>query len=79
MKKTKNKLNLTIILAAIIIGIFIFLGFYISKLSISGKVIELTESSFTGNKFVTKIIDGDAVIIEGESVRLLGIDADEKG
>lgn len=79
MKKAKNKLNLTIILAAIIIGIFIFLGFYISKHSISEKVIEPIESPFTGNKFVTKIIDGDTVIIEGESVRLLGIDSDERG
>lgn len=29
--------------------------------------------------FVTKIIDGDTVVINGENVRLLGIDADEKG
>lgn len=33
-----------------------------------------------GEKMVTKIIDGDTVIIEGgSSVRLLGIDTDEKG
>lgn len=29
--------------------------------------------------FVTKVIDGDTIVIEGDSVRLLGIDADEKG
>ena len=34
---------------------------------------------FVGNKTVTKVIDGDTVIAEGESIRLLGIDADEKG
>lgn len=30
-------------------------------------------------KFVTKVIDGDTVIAAGESIRLLGIDADERG
>ena len=34
---------------------------------------------FTGLKMVTKVIDGDTVLIEGEKVRLLGIDADERG
>ena len=29
--------------------------------------------------FVSKIIDGDTIIADGKSVRLLGIDADEKG
>lgn len=29
--------------------------------------------------FVGKVIDGDTVVVDGESVRLLGIDADEKG
>jgi micrococcal nuclease len=28
---------------------------------------------------VSKVIDGDTVIVNGESVRLLGIDSDEKG
>lgn len=36
-------------------------------------------SNFSGLKTVTRIIDGDTVVIEGESVRLLGIDADERG
>lgn len=30
-------------------------------------------------KMVTKVIDGDTVIADGESVRLLGIDTDERG
>lgn len=29
--------------------------------------------------FVTKIIDGDTIVADGEHVRLLGIDADERG
>ncbi len=29
--------------------------------------------------YVTKVIDGDTVVVNGESVRLLGIDAREKG
>ncbi|HRZ85813.1 MAG TPA: thermonuclease family protein [Candidatus Paceibacterota bacterium] len=38
------------------------------------------DETVTEEKIVTKIIDGDTVIIEGgESVRLLGIDCDEKG
>jgi len=34
---------------------------------------------FPDKGFVGKVIDGDTVIIDGESVRLLGIDTDEKG
>lgn len=38
------------------------------------------EQSTTEETIVTKIIDGDTVIIEGgENVRILGIDCDEKG
>lgn len=29
--------------------------------------------------FVTKVIDGDTIVVDGESIRLLGIDANEKG
>ena len=37
-------------------------------------------NSKTEQKIVTKIIDGDTVIVEGgETVRLLGMDCDEKG
>lgn len=37
------------------------------------------ESSLPGNLIVTKVIDGDTVIVQGgSSVRLLGIDSDEK-
>jgi hypothetical protein len=37
------------------------------------------EKKVEQNKVVTKIIDGDTIIVEGETIRLLGIDADEKG
>ncbi len=78
--KQQDKIIIAIILAAFIIGGFVLLAILISRPSpIDGKVIEPIEDSFTGNKFVTKIIDGDTVIIEGASVRLLGMDADERG
>lgn len=47
--------------------------------SYTGQVIDSQPSNFSGLKMVTRIIDGDTVVIEGESVRLLGIDADERG
>lgn len=79
MKKlNENKLFFAIILAAFIIGFFHLLStVYISEPSdLTGHIIKSVE----GEKLVTKIIDGDTVIIEGGySVRLLGIDADEKG
>lgn len=37
------------------------------------------KSDFPEEGFVSKVIDGDTVIIEGESVRLLGMDTDERG
>ncbi|MFH1290862.1 MAG: thermonuclease family protein [Nanoarchaeota archaeon] len=49
----------------------------------AGEVVKEKETSevgdFVGNKVVTKVIDGDTLIIEGESVRLLGMDTDERG
>lgn len=36
-------------------------------------------TDFVGEKTVTKVIDGDTVIAEGESIRMLGIDTDERG
>ncbi len=73
----ENKLFFAIILAAFIIGLFYFLSAYINEpANLTGHVTK----SVDGQKLVTKIIDGDTVIIEGgDSVRLLSIDADEKG
>jgi micrococcal nuclease len=36
-------------------------------------------SDFAGIKTITKVIDGDTVVAEGESIRLIGIDTDERG
>ncbi|MFA5992327.1 MAG: thermonuclease family protein [Candidatus Pacearchaeota archaeon] len=54
------------------------------KPSITGEVGKIFGSEdgigLKEEKIVTKIIDGDTVIVEGgENVRLLGIDCDEKG
>lgn len=58
---------------ALIIGAAIYFSGWRTPKIIGGN------DSFIGLKMVTKIIDGDTVIAEGENVRLLGIDADEKG
>ena len=90
--KQQDKIIITIILAAFIITGFILLAIVISKptQSISGKVIEAINKEEIGPTepakpsdleyfVVTKVIDGDTAIINGESTRLLGIDADERG
>lgn len=83
MKETLNKItgskSYSIILGAFIIGLFILLSVYISL----PKPLTSTDSHtgiVSGFKVVTKVIDGDTVVVEGgNSVRLLGIDADERG
>ncbi len=58
------------------IGFLVLLSIYIIRLNLTGHATKIIE----GQKLVTKIIDGDTVVIEGGyHVRLLGIDADEKG
>lgn len=70
-KIAKNKFPLLIILVALIIG-----GAFILYKILTNPP---DEESPIGAKIVTKVIDGDTVIVEGgASVRLLGIDADEK-
>jgi len=74
-----------VLLIILIIGVLIL----IFPKSPTGKVIgplkpsnpsELQEPEDFEKKFVTKVIDGDTVIIEGgEHVRLLGMDTDERG
>jgi len=66
-----------IVIFSIILGFYIFLSFSFNPSpSTTGYITSVME----GKKLVTKVIDGDTVIIEGgQSVRLLGIDADEKG
>jgi micrococcal nuclease len=89
----KRENYLLILLFMFIISNFIF-AFIHLKPNLTGEVIienfenveeeiiekdveileEVLESGFVG-----KVIDGDTVIINGDSVRLLGIDADERG
>ncbi len=45
----------------------------------TGSAVKEMKKNVEGPKLVTKIIDGDTIIVEGNTVRLLGIDADEKG
>jgi len=68
-EKNKNMKKLWIFL---IISITIFLFFLYFKF--------LTKFCKSEIKIVTKVIDGDTIIVEGgKTIRLLGIDADEKG
>ena len=73
-----SKKGLKIILVLLVAGIFIFSGIILS-ITIYENSAKNQKLSFAGDKFVSKIIDGDTIIIEGESVRLLGIDTDERG
>lgn len=86
--KQENKIILTIILAALIIASSIFFS-----IRLTGKVVDTEyssdppstlsnnneENNLIGMHIVTKIIDGDTIIVEGENVRLLGMDTDERG
>lgn len=64
-----KKLILSVIATIIIIVVISV------SLSFTGKAVNIEKET----KFVSKIIDGDTVIIEGESYRLLGFDTDERG
>lgn len=75
-----NQISVAIIAAAIIVGLSIYLTFTATCDTLSGTAqMEVTEKGFVGKKFVSRVIDGDTIVVEGESVRLLGIDADERG
>lgn len=65
------------ITALIFLAIILF--FYV-KQPWEAETSKIEIRGIEGQKLVTKIIDGDTVIVEeGDTVRLLGIDADEKG
>lgn len=66
-KASKNQLIFTVLAVSAVV------------LFVSAIAYVIGDGVFTGLKTVTKVIDGDTVIVEGESVRLLGIDADERG
>jgi len=72
----------------VMLGILILLAIGILlKPDVSSKItgniiseqVEQQTFDFPLNAFVSKVIDGDTVIIAGESVRLLGMDTDERG
>lgn len=71
----ENKIFLAIIIGALIIGLAIYFIFKPSSPPpSSSECLALAEA------IVTKVLDGDTVIVEGgHNVRLLGIDADERG
>lgn len=73
-----NKKVLLIILVILVLGNLIFVINYL-KPNFIGKIILKDNGDFEGIQFVSRVIDGDTVVINGESVRLLGIDTDERG
>jgi len=84
MKKffEENKISLGIVVGAVIVGGAVYFGIQ------SGKTISPSASPTASPSvclapsevLATKVIDGDTIIVEGGyNVRLLGIDADEKG
>jgi len=74
----KNKIFLAIIIGALIVGIAVYFGLQkSSEEELSSTPIQCLAPP---EVIVTKIIDGDTVVVEGGyHVRLLGIDADESG
>jgi endonuclease YncB( thermonuclease family) len=65
---------LLIVLLLIVVGNFVFIFNYFN---LTGSDVEKFDESETG--FVSKVIDGDTVVINGGSVRLLGMDTAERG
>lgn len=71
----KNKIFLGIVVGAVIVGTAVYFG-----LSEKGEETVLTECLVSSEVVVTKVLDGDTIIVEGGyHIRLLGIDADERG
>ena len=76
----KNKIFIAIVIGALIIGGAIYLG--LNKSDKGNKIggEEISECLAPSQVIVTKVLDGDTVIVEGGyDIRLLGIDADESG
>jgi|SRR3989344_359457 len=86
-----DKIFVAIILASLIIGGFVYLAIKDQPRTLLNNPVSVTDSkpdslspkidecSANNSVVVTKIIDGDTIIVEGgHHVRLLGIDADEK-
>lgn len=85
--KIKEKLKIFFIALLIAILFQVMINFFKSQ-SVGGNSIseelkstKAVEENFGENEygFVTKIIDGDTIIVSGKKIRLLGIDAPERG
>jgi len=71
----KRDIFLQALIIGLIIGLFLFLGILVDS-EINNCYPDIQDYEV----IVTKIIDGDTLIVEGgEKIRLLGIDCDEKG
>ena len=63
----------------LVVLMILFLGssyLLVDNLDSVGSVIEIDKNE---EAFVSKVIDGDTIVANGEHIRLLGIDADERG
>jgi len=77
----QNKTFIAIVIAGLIVGAAVYVG--LTKDREDGEeevVLTPTECLATSEAMVTKVLDGDTVVVEGgHHIRLLGIDADERG
>ena len=77
----RGKILIFILIVLLLAIDYLFLNYADSSSNLLGNVINLgNDKSKTEERIVTKIIDGDTVVVSGgDSVRLLGIDCDERG
>lgn len=78
----ENRLFIAIILAAFIIGGFYYLSstHACGSLDVTGHLSETAGEIAGEYRTVTRVIDGDTVVVSGgDHVRLLGMDTDERG
>ncbi|MBI2629138.1 thermonuclease family protein [Candidatus Pacearchaeota archaeon] len=75
----RGKILIFILIVLLLAMDYVFLNY--ADFNLLGNVINFgNDKGKTEEKIVTKIIDGDTVVVSGgESVRLLGIDCDERG
>ncbi|MEM4230373.1 MAG: thermonuclease family protein [Candidatus Pacearchaeota archaeon] len=82
MRKLYKPLRLDLMMkkvsVALIIALFLTVTFFFYKNFLYDKLT--TKNILEENKIVTKVIDGDTIIVSGgQTIRLLGVDTDEKG
>ena len=76
----KNFFKKNKVLSAVIVCALIIAGVCYLARRVSPESPDIEGSQIVGQMLVTKVLDGDTIIVEGGySVRLLGIDADERG